>query len=251
VEGNNKDKKILNYAQMASSVWDSMPQEKQQAINRYFHLRPTNSGVTIVSTYPYLPMRGKTSSDRETLESDLDKIFKYSKRISSVDIDRAVEALKEIGFAERNSATGNDLEEDTQALMIQNMSNDENLRKRLGVENKIQFIASELVFERGKHRVDIVGFDGVDLFLLELKKGRTKKVDQVANYVNYYSEPKNLEILKRLLKSYPINPVDNFESIKGVMVMQYAENSAPEKWNKLAEDHSIDILFFEKSLSYK
>jgi len=248
----NGNLKILDYAQMATNIWKTMPQEKQYSISRYFHLRPTNSGITIISTIPLFSMRGITSiKDEDTLNKILKKIYKNISKISAVDKTTVVETLKEIGFKQRKSAEKGDIEEDVQALMIQNMSNDENLRIKLDAKNKIQFIASELIFEKGRNRVDIVGFDGVDLFLFELKKDRTTKVDQVKRYVDYYSEPKKLEILKQLLKIYPINPVEEFKKVKGIMVMQYAENSDPEQWRKLALKHSIDILFFEKSLSYK
>ena len=158
--------------------------------------------------------------------------------------------MKEIGFAKKPKEKDVAIEEDIQALMIRSMSRDENLRIRLEAKNKIQFVASELIFEKGKNRVDVVGFDGIDLYFFELKKGRTTKVDQVKRYVDYYSEPANLNILKTLLKTYPINPVDRFEAIKGIMVMQYAVNS-DANWNDLAKKHRINIMFLEKSLSYR
>lgn len=242
---------ILKYAQIATDSFNKMSKEERQSINRHFHLRPTNTGITIVSTIPFFPMRGITNIKNEKiLTKKFNEIHKNLKKISSIDENKVTDILQKIGFSKRLSTNKNDLEEDIQALMIRNMSSDDNLRIKLGAKNKIQFIASELIFENGKNRVDVVGFDGIDIHFFELKKGRTTKVDQVKRYVDYYSKPKNLDTLQKLLKIYPINPVRKFESIKGTMVMQFAENSDKEQWDQLALKYSINILFFEKSLSY-
>ena len=136
--------------------------------------------------------------------------------------------------------------------MIRKMSNDDDLMKKLKAKNNIKFIASELIFEQGNYRVDIVGYDGIDLYLFELKKGRTTKVDQVKKYVDYYSEPDKRKTLEDLLSNYPISPVKSFDKIKGVMIMQYAENSYySKKWCEFEKKNTIKILFFEKYLAYK
>ena len=247
---------ILDYAKKSTDIWNSLPQEMKNSLNMYFHLRPTNSGITIVSTIPLFPMRGITGiKSKSDLLKKLNDICDNINKIYSVDEKDVTGILKEIGFKKRGDdlkedKKEGDIEEDIQALMIRSMSKDENLRIKLEAKNKIQFVASELIFEQGKNRVDVVGFDGVDLYFFELKKGRTTLVGQVKQYVDYYSELTNLSRLRELLKVYPINPVDRFEKIKGIMVMQYAENSTVN-WSKLAKDHAIDILFFEKSLSYR
>lgn len=94
--------------------------------------------------------------------------------------------------------------------------------------------------------------DQKNLFFFELKKGRTTKVNQVKEYVNYYSAADKLSKLKDILSVYPVNPVKNFDKIRGVMVMQFSENSFhSSQWTKLSEQYDIDIIFFEKYLSYK
>ena len=40
--------KIINNAEEASKVWNSLEEEEKNKIQKYFHLRPTNGGVTIV-----------------------------------------------------------------------------------------------------------------------------------------------------------------------------------------------------------
>ncbi|MFH1983781.1 MAG: hypothetical protein ABIL58_18225 [Pseudomonadota bacterium] len=242
---------ILSFSRKASDAWNSLPQEMKSSLDKYFHLRPTNSGITIVSTIPFFPMRGIAGiRSKDSLLDKLNDIYKNMNQISSVDIEVVTEKMKEIGFTKREGKKAVNIEEDIQALMIRSMSNDENLRIKLSAANRIKFVASELIFEKGKNRVDVVGFDGINLYLFELKKGRTTKVDQVRRYVDYYSESKNLIRLKELLKFYPINPVDRFDGIKGIMVMQYADNST-KNWPYLAEINDIDILFFEKSISYR
>jgi hypothetical protein len=237
---------------MAAELWNNLPQENKVSLRRHFHLRPTNSGITIVSTLPFSPMRGLTDiKNKNDLLNKLNQIHDNIKNICSINEENAINVMTEIGFPEKSDTKKKFIEEDIQALMIRSMSKDENLRSKLKANNKIQFVASELIFEKGNNRVDIVGFDGVDLYFFELKKGRTTKVDQVKRYVDYYSDTKNFIILQDLLKTYPINPVEEFQTIKGVMVMQYAENSDQNMWNKLATENSINILFFEKSLSYR
>jgi len=129
------------------------------------------------------------------------------------------------------------------------MSKDANLARVLGSDKEIKFIASELIFEQGPNRVDVVGFNGKTLYFFELKKDRTTKVEQVKEYVNYY---RNSELLKQLLSKYPINPVKEFQEIKGVMVMRHAEGSAKDKkWKSLAEKNQISIVFYSDSFSFE
>ena len=245
--------KIIDNAKMASVVWNDLNIEQQKAIKKSFHLRPTNSGVSIISTMPSFPMRGITNvSNKKDLKKILEGIFSKLKKIYSTEEKDSIKVLKGLGFPKRGESSKKELEEDIQALMIRNMMTDENLRKRLNAANKIRFIASEFILKQGNNRIDIIGFDEKDLYFFELKKERTTKVDQVKNYVDYYSEEQNLKVLKDVLRNYPINPVSEFGEIKGVMVMQYSENSFNQKkWGNLAKSNSIDIIFFEKSLLYR
>jgi pyruvate/oxaloacetate carboxyltransferase len=171
---------IVENAIVAKKAWESLDNEIQNKLKKYFHIRPTQSGMTVVSVLPGFEMRGCELKTKKELEEKLNKINKNFKKICSD--KKSEEILIELGFKKR-SKKENLLEENVQSVMIRSMSSDDNLKDKLGCKNRIKFIASELIFEKGKHRADVVGYDGESLFLFELKKGRTTKVDQVSNYV--------------------------------------------------------------------
>ena len=184
---------IINFAKMAKEVWDAMAPEKQKVLKKYFHLRPTNSGITIVSTLPFAPMRGCTGIKTKTkLQNKLKDIFNKLPILVGMDEKMAMEAIKdpELGFKLREE--GYTKEESIQAIMINTMSNDTNLKEVLGAHDKIRFVASELIISREDDggRIDIVGYDGKDIYFFELKKERTTKVNQLSKYIEYYKKMK-------------------------------------------------------------
>ncbi|MCF7870365.1 MAG: hypothetical protein K9M01_04540 [Candidatus Omnitrophica bacterium] len=250
------NKKIIEYAKMAASTWEEfVKDDDNEKIKNYFHLRPTNSGITIVSTLPDYEMRGITGiKTKKDLFSILNNINNEYAKITSLNPERKREVMEKLQFKSRSKEKPkNILEEKIQATMINTMSKDRNLPAKLGSQNKyIHFIASELILEKGPNRVDIVGYDEKDIYLFELKKARTKKIDQVANYVNYYKQQPQIEVLKKLLANYPINPVKKFDNIKGIMVMEDADNSEGRSdWKKPAKEQGIKILFYSSSLKYR
>ena len=247
---------IVEYAKMAKAAWEKFSKDGNSQIGRFFHLRPTNSGVSIISTLPGYEMRGIVNiRDEESLLAVLSRISREYKRITSLDEDLKIKIMgNDLKFSCRpQEKKDNKLEEKIQALMINTMGRDRNLAEKLGAKSKfIHFIASELIFEQGHNRVDIVGYDGQDLYFFELKKDRTTKIEQVKDYVEYYTRAPQVDTLSELLKNYPIHSVDSFGSIKGVMVMEDAENSTgKEKWKSLGAKNKVDILFYAPSLEYK
>ncbi len=241
--------KIIDNAVIANKVCGSLSKIDVNELKKYFHLRPTNSGITIVSTLPFAPMRGFIVTSKEALEAKLKEILLKVDKLYSQDEAIVKATMKELGFKSRQTDS-NLLEEKCQARMINSMSADKFLKEKLNTKENIQFIASEFIFEQGKHKVDIIGFDGNDLFLFELKKGRTTKVDQVTKYVDYYSTEEKGDILKSILKVYPCNSIQKFNEIRGVMIMEFHPNT-PHNWQKLAKDNSIDILFFDKDCNWR
>ena len=244
--------KIIENAKTAKSIWDSF--DRADEINRYFHLRPTNSGVTIVTTLDGYEMRGRIEKNSEGLIGALNDIADKYKILVSLNDEKRKEAMGKLNFAKRRrrgAAKGFPLEEVVQATMINTMSDDYNLAKALNAQ-KVEFVASEVILKKGNHRVDIVGFDRTTkiLYLFELKKDRTRKVEQVMDYVQHYERKEIREELGNLLKAYTINVVDEIKKIRGVMVMKHAENSGLEKWRKLKEEKNIKILFYRPSLAY-
>lgn len=244
-------KKHIENAIMAARVWNEFDGTMKDRLKKYFHLRPTSSGVTIVSTLPVAPMRGlnniKTEDDLRRKLKTIDDDFQ---QITAKKDEKAEVALKELGFKKRDGNKCVPLEEYYQAIMI-NMMNKEDGHKIFGNATPIKFVASEFIFEKGSHKIDIVGHDKKDLYFFELKKERTFKVEQVSDYVKYYSEKKS--ILDDLLSNYPINPIKfKYEKIKGVMVMRHAENSFDRKeWRQLEKKHDIKILFYKPSLEFE
>jgi len=242
---------ILQYAEKASEAWGILSVEDQNKIKKYFHLRPTQSGVTLITTLSFLAMRGK---DKLRTVEDIGKVLKIIaaryKEVTQDDDEMAKQVVLEIlGIHEGSRDHEKDLEYDIQARMIKHMSEDSNLARVLDSDREIKFIASELIFEQGPNRVDIVGFNGKTLYFFELKKDRTSKVEQVKEYVNYY---RNSDFLKQLLSRYPINPVKAFQEIKGVMIMRHAEGSAQDKkWKRLADKNQISIVFYSDSLNFE
>lgn len=247
---------IVSYAVKASTAYQALNDADKSFFKKYFHLRPTQNGVTIVSTLPCAPMRGITNlQTEEEIKKTLEAIIKSNKAIVSDDEVKAKSCLDKLGFQCRKKGPKENkleelLEEDFQARMINTMHNS-NVLKALGNDKKINFIASEFIFEQGKHRIDIVGYDSETVYFFELKKDRTTKVDQVKKYVDYYMSPTNNPLFTDVMSKYPMNPVIGFKNVKGVMVMRYAENSVEDiKWTELAKQHGVDILFFKESLDF-
>ena len=244
---------IIENAKFGTSAWQRLEDREKKNLGKYFHLRPTQSGVTIVSTLPYAPMRGITGlASVSAISEALNKISQNFKKITQDDEEAAKQVLNvELGFALRPDAGDHDpLEESYQAMMV-NLMSQSNIAESMGLSEKMEFIASELIFEQGPNRVDVVGICGRELYFFELKRDRTTKVGQVREYVDYYSQPPNMAILKQLLANYPIRPVKEFDAIRGVMVMRYAESSFNrEMWKKLALENQVKILFFVDSLHF-
>ncbi|OGQ59470.1 MAG: hypothetical protein A3J24_04340 [Deltaproteobacteria bacterium RIFCSPLOWO2_02_FULL_53_8] len=245
--------KIVENAIIARDVWNDLANEQEWGkIAKYFHLRPTMEGITIVSTLPTMPMRGIKVKTKAKLKEKLKEINSSFKQLAGNDVKSREASRIRLGFKEttpkKQRNPGYFIEEDRQAMMINSMNSDLNLPKILGIDN-IKFITSELILNGTSGRIDIVGYAEPYLYFFELKKDRTTKVDQLSEYIKSYSE--KITLLSNLLANYPINPVHQPEGIKikGVMVMRHAENSNVD-WKEMANKHKIDILFYRTSLSY-
>ena len=246
------NKRIIENAKKATELWEKLKKEDQNKLEKYFHLRPTQSGITIVSTLSFLPMRGLVVTSNR-LSAALNFLTKNYQRITKTDEDDAKKFLinKNNAFFFKSRSGTSILEEDVQSTMINTMSDDSNLSTKLNRSSKIKFVASELRFQQGKHKVDIIGYDKEDLYLFELKRARTSKMEQLTNYLEYYNN-KHLGFLRDLLKNYPINPVKDFNQIKGCMIMQYCEDKKTrDDLKNKAKSLKINLLFFNSSLSYK
>ncbi len=245
------NRNIIENAKKATAAWERLDKKDLDNLKKYFHLRPTQSGITVISTFSFLPMRGLALSSNN-LSDALDYLKNNYKIITQVDEKKAKEFLtdtkKKFCFKSRSGSSV--LEENIQATMINTMSKDSNLSQILNRSNPIQFIASELRFQQGKYRVDIVGYDKDDLYLFELKKNRTTKVAQLNSYVDYYTQHR--DFLKQLLQDYPINSVKTFNNIHGCMVMKYCEDKKQrDKLKSEASANNLKLLFYNTSINYQ
>jgi hypothetical protein len=239
--------KIIENAKISISIWNKIEHKDKDKFSRYFHIRPTNGGFTIVSVNSCLPMRGIHPKTPKDLESNIILLLNNLKKITGVDTEAAKKYLLKLGFEEKPNA-GNPQEDEIQAKIIRTMNDNDNLCRIIGV-NKIKFVTSELILEQKKTRIDIVGLANNKLLLFEIKRGRTEKTEQLYDYIVYYN--KNIDKLKYLLSVYPINSVPSFDKIEGIMVMKFAENSSREKWQKSENKHNIKIIFFEDSYIFR
>ena len=141
--------KIIRYAKMASEAWGSFikADSKRKRICNHFHLRPTNSGVTIISTLNSYEMRGTTGiKEKERLSFILEKINRNYEVLTSLNEKKKNKAMEDLGFPQRKKIKDRNLEEKIQATMINTMGRDRNLKGKLGSRNNILFVASELIF---------------------------------------------------------------------------------------------------------
>jgi len=228
---------ITENAKEAKKAWKMFAH--QEKLRESFHLRPTTSGVTIVSTLPNAPMRGIEIKARELAEK-LEGIVKHKELLLSVDPEKVRICLSDIGFKSRRTTACR--EEDVQAMFIRGMISDQE-----SYEN-IKFVASELTLDR-QHRFDVVGYkDGV-LFIFELKIARSfEGIGQTAQYVDFVRENK-AEFLK-VLSCYPHYSVTDFDSVQGIAVLRYAAN-ATSKLAIIAKKVNTGLWYYEPALSFQ
>lgn len=224
--------KILLNAKFASKIWNEflLSINDAEVFKKCFHLRPTANGITIVSTLPYAPMRGK----HETQDSTLYVLKNLHEKLPQLIYDTQVDSLnilKEIGFEQRTKSKT--LEENMQALLIQGLIKNE------PAYNEIQFIASEFNLEHGK-RFDVVGVKNMTAYIFELKNERnTRAASQLKGYINHFNT--YMRDYESVLRVYPGATVGTINEVKGIVIMPWSANSKTD-WEKYKEN-DIDIWF--------
>jgi len=221
---------ISKAAREALASFKEKNPEKFKKFIKWFHLRPGSGNVTIVTTHEERAMRGiKVGKTRieSSAEFLADCIDTDGKTINWKKIAGKFNAEK--GF-EKGTGNGNK-EYPFQAKMINNLHDDKKLKKLIGVKN-LFFIASEVVFSRGKEdrkKIDIVAHDGDGkVIFFEMKapaNERDKPVDQVNGYLELYGKDgtKNY-IFEEMLKNYPQNPIEKITGYDGYGVIGYSDN---------------------------
>lgn len=221
---------LLENTKEAKKQWEEFARTHEHVddFKKRFHLRPTGSGVTIVTTIPEKPMRGKKVG-KTTVMKCLDKL--YSITMSNMAEIKKLELLTQLQFEERKQDSSKKREEFYQAKMIAEMAENQSLKDFLKVDELI-FIASEFILhdqsdKSNRERIDIIGYDGKNrLFFFELKDPINPKGDpleQVSKYVDKYGGAKREEVLE-LLGEYPIHAVSSNDiTIEGCAVYGYGE----------------------------
>jgi hypothetical protein len=191
----------------------------------YFHLRPTSSGVTLMSTHPDKLFRGieKIASSRgaEMLEIAANSVNKNKTDWDSVVYKKKTGEVS--GFKVRSQASLDKKEEKEnviQAWMINELvKGNTELCKRFNAD-RLYFLGSEVILQEGTtsggQKIDIVAHDGKGRILfLELKNIDNEEdgVEQVKGYLNTYS--KNKDFMEFLLNYPCLPPVNLVKSYEG------------------------------------
>lgn len=220
-------KKIESNVIMANTVWKKL--NPSLDFRKCFHLRPTSSGITIVSTLPYAPMRGlvlENSKELNDLEDILTQLIEYLPNLDVPNYNFGLKKLKKFSikingvdkyFKERNNKKSYK-EELVQALFIRNMI----LGKYKINDKPLAFVASEFTFQRA-YKMDVLGYDGETLYIFEIKKDADmKSIKQVGDYVramqiNVLSNP-SCNCLN-IFNNYPNCSITNSPQIKGICLL--------------------------------
>ncbi len=228
--------KILRNAEFASKVWNEflISINNAEVFRKCFHLRPTASGITIVSTLPYAPMRGKNET-KDTILNVLKKLHEKLSQLTNDAKEDSLNILKELEFKQRTNTKA--LEDNLQALLIQGLIKNE------PAYYGIQFIASEFNLVHDK-RFDVVGVKDTTAYIFELKKERnTHAVSQLKGYINHFNT--YIRDYESVLRVYPGATVGTLNEVKGIIVMPWSANSKTD-WEKYKEN-DIDIWFSDIS----
>ena len=162
------------------------------------------------------------------------------KDIYSVNPDKVKDALHDLKYNTDRKAGNSRSEAEVQAEFIQGM-----LAGQADYED-IKFVASELALMQG-YRFDVVGIKEDTLYIFELKRDRTRKVGQVAEYVELVNA--NEEYFRKVLSVYPNHAVGDWEKVQGVMVMAHAVNVHKTIGEK-AQDIGVEVWYFEPALRF-
>ena len=236
--------KIIQNTKVAQEVWKKYVHDRKMC--ECFHLRPTGSGITIISMLPYAPMRGLCDVNPDKLNDELKKLSGETSRLLGVDEDKASEIMVKHGFIDeeyRVKRSGVWKEDNAQALFVKGM-----ILKHDMYEG-IDFVASELALAGKSSRFDIVGYKDDDLYIFEMKKERPQKgFEQVAKYAAAINN--NKEIFLSVLSKSPYCPVNNFKKVHAITVMRYAENSATQLKNS-AKKAGVGLWYYERSITLR
>ena len=246
-------KKIIQNAQGTCTVLNELngKLKHQGRLWKYFHLRPTSDGVTIVSHHPLAPMRG-TSRTVDELEKTLMDLDGQLNPLAAEypDEEKSYKIFDNFSFHRRDEQEGRELEEDIQAAFISGLVSN-------GAEYEgIQFLASELILPdedaKKQNRFDVVGYKENTLYIFELKRGRVTTIyGQIDCYRTHFES--HIQEFKNLLAAYPCTACSEaveIKSVKYVAVMKYAELSQ-YNWTEKTRNAGVETWFFRPALAFR
>lgn len=205
-------KDVLNNAKIAKEMWEEYSSKKENLENakkfkKFFHIRPTTKGYTIVSTHKEKPMNGlkiesstaKVGAEERTKLKLQETINTILQRINGENINWNKMKFKQTGRV--------DDEYRFQAYFINEIISNEDFKKIIGVK-ELYFIGSEVILHEGnkgkRMKPDIVARDGNGkVFFFELKRtgSNDNPIEQVDKYIKHYEKDKQYE---ELILNYPM-----------------------------------------------
>ena len=222
---------LIDNSKTIKKIWKNFVDENpHQQFGKWFHLRPTSKGVTIVTTHDSRPMRGihvaKTKLNNVLIAIN-NVLMKQNFEIENAPWEALESVLAAEKIKERFIAGFRNREFPLQARMISEMSDNSMIKEALGI-NYLHFAASEVILQEGVteggQKIDIVAHDGTGkVFFLELKSQDNKKdspFEQVAIYVRDYGKigSKKNKDFEELMKNYPY-PIDSIKEYVGYVVI--------------------------------
>lgn len=201
---------VLENAKKAKAELDRMGIDRPIP---FFHIRPTSSGITLVTTHSEKAMRGIVGISASQAGELLKRASDATRADGSVDFSQVKyvkKTDKEETFPE-SPDTKCEKEFAIQAFVINKIvCGEKSFSAKFGVD-QLFFIGSELILQEGStengKRIDIVAHDGYGKILfLEIKDKSNAEDDpraQVQNYVKKYHEDAQF---KELLLNYPTIP---------------------------------------------
>ena len=224
--------KLIENAKITKKIWENLKDNEIKAkFKKNFHVRPTDNGITLVSTHSSKPMNGNQNVKIKSRKANFYFDEDFIKKCANLKFNE--KDWKDIGINGKNKK----IELYLQAWLINVINNCENkydkeiseFKKALDLENKnIYFIGSELILQeddtKGGQKPDIVIHDGNGtVYFLELKtsKGYLREdgktpYEQVQEYINTYG---NDEQYKELLLNYPmVENLKKVEEYRGVVI---------------------------------
>jgi hypothetical protein len=221
--------KLKNIEEVAVQTSKIVEKYSGSDVFRFFHLRPKETSIEIVSLLPHSPMRGIETSVQSVC-GKLDKLQEILQKKNEL----SQEDLSGLGFKERGKETSTFREEDVQAAFcFQQLQN----KKQF---DGIGFVTTEFLLVEENKRIDILGAKDCSLYVFELKRERENPVyNQIERYCKELRD--NFGEYLAVLKYYPNIEASKISDVKPVAVMPWAQN------HQLRKPQDISNWLYEES----